>query len=229
MGGITLQGRQSLSRRVQSFGGLNGRGTNAGFRRFGDMSSDRATVETELSAMATGATGPRNHTWLVNTIDWAALYASDPSWARSAYNTINQASYDPDWQPTIEVWLQKHGVVAPGNTPVTPPVSNPPVTPPVVAPPVSNPLVTTPGMTQAEYEAALAAAQVEAAKLAALASAKQAQNAAESKRIAAEDELARRNAEIASQTAIADAPVAHKSNPIPWLVAAGVAFLVLKG
>jgi hypothetical protein len=48
-------------------------------------------------------------TMLINEVDWAALYAADPAWARTAYERVNEGTLDPMWEPTIEVWMQKRG------------------------------------------------------------------------------------------------------------------------
>jgi hypothetical protein len=215
MGVITLERRPNLSRRIHAFGGANGRGSNRMFR-FGDVSSDRAAVESEIAAMDAGATGPRNHTQLLNTLDWAALYAADPSYIRVAYDRINASSLDPEWAPSIDVWMSRNGKV-----------TQAPVDAPVVVP--GTPPVVMPGTTDAEYQAALVQAQIEAAKLQALATSKQAANAADSARIKAEDELARREAADAEAARNAEVTPKPKPNAFPWLIAAGVAFLVLRG
>ncbi len=230
MGGITLPMRQSLTRRVQTFGGLNGRAERLGSRRvfrFGDISADRATVEAALNSSATGSGAASVKSNLINVLDWAALYAADPAWTRSAYQRMSDGSLDSEYQPNIDVWLQRHGSVPTSNTPVTtdpvpvtvPTPSNPPVTGPVTIP------GTTPGTTDAEYQAAIAAMQVEAARLAALATANQAVAAAEAKQKDAEDEAAYQAAVAANAQLITP----KKSNAVPWLVAAGLAFLALKG
>ncbi len=203
---ITLNRRQSLSSRIQNFGGANGRGSRR--FRFGDSASDRAIIEAELAAMDAGATGPRNHDALIQNTDWGSLFVADAAWARNAYARINAASLDPEYQPTIDVWFEKHG----GNPTVTVPV-------------VTNVPVTTPGTTDAAYQAAVAAAQIEAARLEAVAAANRKAADADAKRIAAEDVL---KAKLAADAAQATEPV-KKSSMLPLVLAAGAAYLLLKG
>ncbi len=194
MGVITLQNRQSLSRRIHAFGGVNGRGSNRSDShrrvRFGSRSPESIAAAWALLA----------------TPYHQAQYAAEFSaWVQ---NHPGEKMLDP------EAWyLERH--------PEMFETASVPVVTPVVP-------ATTPGTTDAEYQAALVQAQIEAARLQAVATAKQAENAADSKRIAAEDELARRNAEIAKQTEV-NPDVTPKPNAFPWLIAAGVAFLVLKG
>lgn len=223
MGGITLQSRQSLSRRVQVFGGANGRGERRTelrrVFRFGDIYSDRGNVEAAVASIAAGAIDPnRNQHLIADLVDWATLYASDPVFARESYLKIVRLALDPEYEPNIDVWMQRRGRV-----PATPGTA-----PGIVTTPVPTPSASTPGMTNAEYQALLAAAQVEAARLAAMASANQAATVSEGKRILAEEALATEKAaaEEALRNGEATPP---KSNPLPWLIAAGAAFFLLKG
>lgn len=217
MGAITLQSRQSLSRRVQSFGSLNNRGGN---RRllFGDAASDRADIEAEIANMNAGLFSHLRNSQLINTRDWAALYDAYPTWARDAYFKINSGSMEAEYEPTIDVWLSHRApavVNTPGNTPV------------IVDVPAQAPVVVSPGTTDKSYQDAVAAAQAEALRLQSMAAAKQAETRAESARIAAENEAA--NQKAIDDEATRDNSVEPKPNAFPWLIAAGVAFLVLKG
>ncbi len=213
MGTITLQSRQKLSRRVHTFGSVNGRGY-----RFGD---DRATVQAALNDPAN--TPHLYQTQLLNTMDWNVLYAADPAWARAAYQSINDASLDPVTTPTIDAWFQQRGITPPSQvvqapTPIV--VSNPASV--VVAP------VVTPGMTDADYQASVVAAQIEAARLQSMATAQEAANRADSARIAAENALAQQTAAMQDQT-VSNTSVTPKSSMGPLLLAAGALYLLLKG
>jgi hypothetical protein len=213
MGNITLQNRQSLSRRVHVFGSANGRG--AGVFRFGDAASDKAKIDTAFARVQYGNPQDRETITLINFIDWAALYASDAAFAKSAYPLLLRWHFEPEsLPPTIDAWFQSHGITIP--------------TPGVINSSINVPVVTTPGMTDAEYQAVIAKAKEEAARLAATASAKQAANASDSARIAAENELAKKNAEIAA-TPATPAVSTPKKNVLPWLLAVGAAYFVLKG
>ncbi len=212
MGSITLPSRQSLSRRVPGFGSVNNR-----VFRFGDTVQDSATLQAEVNAMnqtAGRGSGPQQHTMLLNTLDWASLFQADPVRVREAYSRINMSSLDPEFAPTIEAWIEKH----PGSV--------------VPAVPVSNPItitVTTPGMTDAQYQAAVEKARIEAERLLSMAAAKQAENAAHSKQIAAEDALAKAKAEEANRNVDVTTPPAKKSSFVPLLLTVGLGYLLLKG
>ena len=69
MGAITLQNRQSLSRRIHSFGGMNGRGNNRRIR-FGDISLMRRDVEVALSSPPNGQGGAMQNGALLQSLRW---------------------------------------------------------------------------------------------------------------------------------------------------------------
>lgn len=220
MTAFTLPGRQRLSTRVPSFGGANGRGTRRVFR-FGDMVQDKQKATQFIAALDAGTVHtPYSVADTVDVLDWAALYTADPVWARNAFTRMVSGTMDP--ANTVETWIAQHG----GSiTPVTPPV-NTPATPD----PTPSNTVVTPGMTDAQYQAALLAAQTEALRLAtanaaAAAQAAKNQSAADAATAA---EIARENV-LRQNTPAPAVPVAPKSNALPWLIAAGVAFLALKG
>lgn len=211
---VTLPNRMSLARRVNAFGGSNGRG-RGGLFRFGDVASDRALVEEQLTIQQTFNSPSTRQGFITgNRVDWAALHAAYPDWARAAYASINQGALDPDSFPDIETWLARYG----GSVPI---IAPPPVMSLPVAPPAPTPAIT-PGMTDAEYQAALAAAQSEADRLATLAQERHNAFIAEAKRVAA-DEAAKEYARTTGAT-----PVKPKS-VLPWVLAAGAALLLLKG
>lgn len=151
MGAITLDRRKSLSSRIHTFGGANGRGY-----RLGD---DRSDIDSMLEASTSGM----NYTQLLNRVNWLALYKADPEYAKSAYVRVNQKSLDPDYLPTLDQWFKAKNIVA-DELPVTQALPVLPVIP-------NNP----PGQTDSDYQKSVAQAQVEAAALAALATAREAE------------------------------------------------------
>lgn len=234
MGTIALPRRNSLSSRVHAFGGLNGRGY-----RFG---AERAEIET---AIASNAPNSMYYNIMLNHTDWAALYASDPVFARDAYFIVNNKALDPEYSPNIDIWfMRKNGQLGPqtpspapyGTKSYTPPSNVDVVTPMPIAPitisqSVNTPAPSTPGQTDSDYARQVAENQVQAAALAAQATANAARLRQEAQ--AAKDAEASANTQLATQdtiktesSAVSEKP---KSNAMPLLIAAGLAFLVLKG
>lgn len=223
MGGITLQSRQSLSKRVQFFGGANGRGTRR--VRFGFVPYPEDAVRYWAMAEAGARKESADAIYKAkNAVDWNGLYELDYPRALQLDTAINGS---PIWAPA-----GGPPVSAPVNPPPTPPaqtyteppVVNPP--PATVPPPPPAPPVVTPGVTDADYQAMVVANQIEAARQQALMTAHDAQMRADAAQAAADLQSA------AAQDALARAnqnSTPPKSNAVPWLIAAGLALLALKG
>jgi hypothetical protein len=214
---ITLSRRQSLSNRIHAFGGANGRGY-----RFGESRQ-------ELDNLLNVQTSAMNYTMAINNTDWLALYLADPAYAKSVYAQINAKSLDSEYSPTLESYFAHKNITLPDASPS---IVN---TPSPVSPSVTPSLTVTPGTTVAEHDAMVVANQIEAARLEALATA----NAARAKREAAEAEaLLKKDTltlEVDSKpssttpTTTVSPSNQPKSNAVPLLVIAGLAFLALKG
>ncbi len=219
MTAFTLPRRQRLSTRVPSFGGANGRGTNRVFR-FGFI----PTPEDAARYWALAEAGARQESpdaiyKAQNAVDWNGLYELDYARALQLDTAVHGT---PRWTPAG----------GPPVTQATPPpvVVTPPVVIPVTPDPIPSNTVVTPGMTDAQYQAALLAAQTEALRLAAAnaAAAAQAAKNQSAADAATAAEIARENV-LRQNAPVPAVPVVPKSNALPGLIAAGVAFLALKG
>lgn len=149
------------------------------------------------------------------TTDWAALYRQSPSQAQAAYFEANRGSLDPEFEPTVEVWLRNHGGI-PSVTPMVVP-SDPGVLNPSQSASTTNP----PLMTDAEYQKFLADQIAYANSLAA-------QPRDPSYATAFQPDPAPAVIEASPEPdAAADAPAAPKSALLP-LLALAAAWMVLK-
>lgn len=52
------------------------------------------------------------------TTDWPSLFATNPANARSAYDTANAGSLDPEFNPTVESFMSSHGQAFQADPPV---------------------------------------------------------------------------------------------------------------